>query len=63
MFAQVLRATALVRLLARPALAEQAPLSVDGATTISVDEAAALFDQGVPLIDVRTAWVAECGQN
>lgn len=39
-----------------PALAaEEAPLSVDGATTISIDEGATLFDEGVLFVDVRKA--------
>ena len=36
-----------------PALAEQAPANVDGATTVSIDQAAALFDEGVVFVDVR----------
>lgn len=36
-----------------PAYAEQAPATVDGATTINVDQAAALFDEGVVFVDVR----------
>lgn len=36
-----------------PALAEKAPMAVDGATTISIDEAATLFDEGVVFVDVR----------
>lgn len=37
------------------ATAETAPQSVDGATTVSIDEAAALFDEGVIFVDVRKA--------
>ena len=32
---------------------EESPLTVAGATTVTVDEAIELFDQGVPFIDVR----------
>ena len=41
-------------MLALPATAaETAPMSVSGAKTVSVEEAAALFDEGVAFVDVR----------
>ena len=45
-----------------PAAAEKAPLSVDGATTVTIDEAAALFDEGVVFVDVRKASDWEAGR-
>lgn len=36
-----------------PAQAEQAPPEVAGATTITIDEGAAMFDEGVLFVDVR----------
>jgi rhodanese-related sulfurtransferase len=33
---------------------EESPMTVPGATTVSAEEAVALFDQGVPFIDVRS---------
>ena len=62
MLAQTIRATAVVGLLAGPAFAELAPLSVDGATTISVEQAATLFDKGVAFVDVRSASDFEGGR-
>lgn len=38
---------------AMPALADVSPTAIDGATTISTDEAKGLFDKGVTFIDVR----------
>ncbi len=32
---------------------EEAPMTVDGATTVSVQEARAMFDAGVVFVDVR----------
>ncbi len=37
-----------------PADAQESPLTVEGATTISVDMAKTLHDRGVPFVDVRT---------
>ncbi len=34
--------------------AQESPLTVEGATTISADMAKALHDRGVPFVDVRT---------
>ena len=62
MLAQVLRATAVVGLMAGPAFAELAPMTIDGATTISVEEAATLFDEGVTFVDVRSASDFEGGR-
>lgn len=41
-------------LFAAPVMAEESPVSVAGATTVSTAEAAVLFDKGVPFIDVRS---------
>ncbi len=44
----------LARSLASVANAQESPLSVEGATTIQAAKAKALFDRGVPFVDVRT---------
>lgn len=36
-----------------PALAEQSPMTIDGAETVDVSTAKKLFDQEIPFIDVR----------
>ena len=38
------------------------PIDVDGATTISVEEAAELFDEGVVFVDVRKSTDFEAGR-
>ena len=48
--------------LAGPAMAETAPMSVDGATTVTIDEAAVLFDEGVVFVDVRKPSDWEAGR-
>ena len=45
-----------------PAFADVAPEVVKGATTVSVEQAAQLFDQGVVFIDVRKASDFEAGR-
>lgn len=42
--------------------AQKSPLSVPGATTITVEEAVELFDQGLPFIDVRKLSDFEAGR-
>ncbi len=42
--------------------AESAPMSVAGTTTISVEEAAELFDAEVPFVDVRKASDFDAGR-
>ncbi len=43
------------------AAAEVSPTAVDGATTVSVDEAVELFDQGAVFVDVRKASDVDAG--
>lgn len=45
-----------------PAAAEKAPLSVDGATNVTVEQAAELFDEGVLFVDVRKGSDWEAGR-
>lgn len=45
-----------------PAYAEQAPANVAGATTISTDQAVALFDEGVLFVDVRKSSDFDAGR-
>ena len=45
-----------------PARAETSPESVPGAVTVTVEQAAQLFDQGVAFIDVRKASDFEAGR-
>jgi len=45
-----------------PAMANLSPEAVDGATTVSVEEASALFDEGVVFIDVRKSSDFEAGR-
>ncbi len=46
----------------RPALAQQAPASVEGVTTVDPAAAKALWDKGVRFIDVRTPTLWEAGR-
>ncbi len=46
----------------RPALAQQAPESVEGVTTVDPAAAKALWDQGVRFVDVRTPNLWEAGR-
>ncbi len=48
--------------LAIPALANLSPETVNGATTVSVEDAAELFDEGVVFIDVRKPSDYEAGR-
>lgn len=41
---------------------QESPLSVDGVTTVDVEGAKALFDQGVPFVDVRSDKDWEAGR-
>lgn len=41
---------------------EEAPMTVDGAITVSVDESMDLFDQGVTFVDVRKPSDFEAGR-
>lgn len=49
-------------LVAAPAVAEVSPMTIPGATTVTVDDAAELFDEGVVFIDVRKASDYEAGR-
>ncbi|WP_299934290.1 rhodanese-like domain-containing protein [uncultured Pelagimonas sp.] len=52
-------------LVAMPAIAvavEEAPMTVTGATTVTVDESLELFDQGVAFVDVRKPSDFEAGR-
>ena len=53
MFTRISLALAALLTLATPVLAEKAPDNVDGATTVSITEAVALFDEGAVFVDVR----------
>ena len=46
----------------RPALAQQAPESVEGVTTVDPAAAKALWDQGIPFVDVRGLNLWEAGR-
>lgn len=41
---------------------KESPMSVDGVTTVDVEGAKALFDQGVPFVDVRSDKDWEAGR-
>ena len=45
-----------------PALAETSPLEVPGAESVSAEQAAALFDEGVVFVDVRKPSDFEAGR-
>lgn len=45
-----------------PAYAETSPMSVPGAATVTVDEAASLFDAGTAFVDVRSDSDFEAGR-
>ena len=53
---------ALGALVAAPAAAAVSPVTVPGATTVTVEEAAALFDAGVVFVDVRKPSDYEAGR-
>ena len=46
----------------RPALAQQAPESVEGVTKVDPAAAKALWDQGVRFVDVRTPGLWQAGR-
>ena len=46
----------------RPALAQQAPESVEGVTLVDPAAAKALWDQGVRFVDVRTPGLWQAGR-
>ncbi|PZX09802.1 rhodanese-related sulfurtransferase [Palleronia aestuarii] len=45
-----------------PVLAETSPENIEGATTVSAEEAAVLFDEGVVFVDVRKTSDYEAGR-
>lgn len=53
---------AIVFAFATPALAGTSPVNVPGATTVSVDQAVEMFDNGVVFIDVRKMSDFEAGR-
>ena len=53
---------ALVAMIGPGMAAEKAPLEVNGARTITIDEGAALFDEGVLFVDVRKASDFDAGR-
>lgn len=59
---QIFATLAAVFAFAIPALANLSPETVNGATTISVEDAANLFDEGVVFIDVRKPSDYEAGR-
>lgn len=59
---QIFAALVAIFAFAIPALANLSPETVSGATTVSVEDAANLFDEGVVFIDVRKPSDYEAGR-
>lgn len=62
MMLNTVRGGVLATLLAFPAFADVSPMTVDGAKTVSVDQAAELFDNGTIFVDVRKPSDFEAGR-
>lgn len=54
--------TALIIPFAALATSEEAPLTIDGSTHVTIDEAAVLFDEGAAFLDVRPVSAFDAGR-